>query len=224
MLLKNLRPAGDYDRFATETLAPWDLLFISRIRQIARGLKAGTLADIGTATAVVPVRLACDRAMAGWRFIGVDLDPTMLEEGVPRIRELGLADRIELQVGDAQALPFADGSLTMVVGRATLHHLPDKVASLREMYRVLEPGGVGLVHDMRRDAPQALLDRFTQMRAAANYPPTHVEEKVTLDEARALVEAAGLSGVATVSSSSSGISALGFEIYIKRAEKDGVAS
>jgi len=224
VLLKNLRPANDYDRFATEALAPWDLLFIARIRQIARGLRAGTLADIGTATAVVPVRLAGERAMAGWRFIGVDLDPTMLDEGVPRIRELGLADRIELQVGDAQALGFGDASLTMVVSRATLHHLPDKAASLREMYRVLEPGGVGLVHDMRRDAPQAMLDRFTQMRAASNYPPTHIEEKLTLDEVRALVIDAGLGEVTTVSSPSAGISALGYEIYIKKAEQAGAGS
>jgi len=217
MLLKNLRPATDYDRFATETLAPWDLLFIARVRQIARGMAAGTLADIGTATAVVPVRLAAEKAMAGWKFIGVDLDPAMLDEGVPRIRELGLADRIELQVGDAQALPFADASLTMCVSRATLHHLPDKALSLREMYRVIAPGGVGLVHDMRRDAPQSLLDRFTEMRAAANYPPSHVEEKLTLAEARQLVVDAGLADVAQVTSANGGISALGYEIYIQKA-------
>lgn len=75
MLLKNLRPADDYDRFANEALAPWDALFIARIRELARALLPGTLADIGTATAVVPVRLAADPAMAQWRFVGVDLDP-----------------------------------------------------------------------------------------------------------------------------------------------------
>ncbi|HET9623987.1 MAG TPA: class I SAM-dependent methyltransferase [Kofleriaceae bacterium] len=224
MLLKNLRPANDYDRFANETLAPWDLLFIGRVRQIARGMQPGTLVDIGTATAVVPVRLAAEKVMAGWRFIGVDLDPTMLDEGVPRIRELGLADRIELQVGDAQALPFADGSLAMSVSRATLHHLPDKALGLREMYRVLQPGGVGLVHDMRRDAPQAILDRFTEMRAAANYPPSHVEEKLTLDEARAVVAEAGLADVAIVSSPNAGISALGYEIYIKKPAQPGAVA
>lgn len=216
MLLKNLRPASDYDRFATETLAPWDLLFMARIRQLARGLRPGTIADIGTATAVVPVGLASDKSLHAWRFLGVDLDPTMLEAGRPRIRECGLEARIELCVGDAQALPFADESLTMSVSRATLHHLPDKALSLREMYRVLEPGGVGLVHDMRRDAPQSLLDRFTQMRAASNYPPTHLEEKVTLEEARALVAEAGLAEVTTVTSPQSGLSALGFEILMKK--------
>jgi ubiquinone/menaquinone biosynthesis C-methylase UbiE len=216
MLLKNLRPANDYDRFATETLEPWDMLFVARIRQLARDMEPGALADVGTATAVVPVRLAADPAMADWHFIGVDLDPAMLDEGVPRIEALGLAARIDLKVGDALALPFEDDVLAMVVSRATLHHLPDKALSLTEMHRVLRPGGIGLVHDMRRDAPQALLDRFTQMRAAANYPPTHIEEKITLDEARVLVAAAGLEACATVFSPNAGLGAMGFEILIKK--------
>ncbi|WP_308142393.1 class I SAM-dependent methyltransferase [Burkholderia pseudomallei] len=216
MLLKNLRPADDYDRFANEALAPWDALFIARIRELARALPPGTLADIGTATAVVPVRLAADPAMAQWRFVGVDLDPAMLDEGVPRIARLGLAGRVALKVGDALALPFDDASLSMVVSRATLHHLPDKALSLAEMFRVLRPGGVGVVHDMRRDAPPALLERFTQMRAAANYPPTHLEEKVTLDEARELVAAAGLAEHASVTSPPFGLGALGFEILLTK--------
>jgi ubiquinone/menaquinone biosynthesis C-methylase UbiE len=216
MLLKNLRPAQDYDRFATEALEPWDMLFVARIRQLARDMAPGCLADIGTATAVVPVRLAADPAFADWRFVGVDLDPAMLDEGRPRIEALGLAARIELKVGDALALPFEDGALSMVVSRATLHHLPDKTRSLIEMFRVLRPGGIGLVHDMRRDAPAALLERFTQMRAAANYPPTHLEEKVTLDEARALIADAGLAAHASVYSPPSGLGSMGFEILLEK--------
>src|SRR6187399_803621 len=40
-LLKNLRPADEYDHFATVTLEPWDLLFVARIRQLARELPPG---------------------------------------------------------------------------------------------------------------------------------------------------------------------------------------
>ncbi|POZ62797.1 class I SAM-dependent methyltransferase [Chromobacterium alticapitis] len=216
MLLKNLRPADEYDRFASQALEPWDVLFVTRIRQLARGMAPGALVDIGTATAVVPVRLAADPVFKDWRFIGLDLDETMLDGGRPRIAELGLDGVIELKVGDAQNLPFADDSLAMAVSRATLHHLPDKLKSLTEMYRVLQPGGIGLVHDMRRDVSPALLEKFTQMRAAVGYPPTHVEEKVTLDEARALVAEAGLADCCAVSSPSAGLGALGFEILIRK--------
>ena len=118
MLLKNLRPADEYDRFASQALEPWDVLFVTRIRQIARDLPPGALVDIGTATVVVPVRLAADPVLKGWHFIGLDLDETMLEGGRPRIEALGLSDTIELKVGDALDLPFADNSLTMAVSRA----------------------------------------------------------------------------------------------------------
>jgi ubiquinone/menaquinone biosynthesis C-methylase UbiE len=218
MLLKNLRPADEYDRFAADVLEPWDLLFIARIRQLARGLAKGTIVDIGTATAVVPVRLAQDPQMNGWHIIGLDLDATMLEQGRPRIRELGLEQQITLEVGDGGALPYADGTLRMIVSRATLHHMPDKAGSLREMYRVLAPGGVGLVHDMRRDADAAVLQRFTEMRAQANYPPTHIEEKLTLAEARLLVQEAGLGERAAVQSARGGLASMGFEILLKKPE------
>jgi ubiquinone/menaquinone biosynthesis C-methylase UbiE len=215
-VLKNLRPADVYDRFASDVLQPWDLMFVARIRQLARELPVGIIVDVGTATAVVPVRLARDAVMNDWEIIGVDLDAAMLEQGLVRIREAGLESRIELRVGDGQALPFADCTLRMIVSRATLHHMPDKAASLREMYRVLAPGGVGLVHDMRRDASTEVLERFTRMRAQADYPPTHIEEKLTLAEARSLVEEAGLAAVSSVHGASAGLASLGFEILIKR--------
>ena len=79
MLLKNLRPADEYDRFAAQALEPWDVMFVTRIRQIARDLPPGALVDIGTATVVVPVRLAADPVLKGWHFIGLDLDETMQE-------------------------------------------------------------------------------------------------------------------------------------------------
>ena len=81
MLLKNLRPADEYDRFASQALEPWDVMFVTRIRQIARDLPPGALVDIGTATVVVPVRLAADPVLKGWHFIGLDLDETMLDGG-----------------------------------------------------------------------------------------------------------------------------------------------
>ena len=68
MLLKNLRPADEYDRFASQALEPWDVLFVTRIRQIARDLPPGALVDIGTATVVVPVRLAADPVLKGWHL------------------------------------------------------------------------------------------------------------------------------------------------------------
>ena len=161
-----------------------------------------------------PGLTSADIAQAAARFDDLD---GLVHAFLSHLRQaLGLSDTIELKVGDALDLPFADNSLTMAVSRATLHHLPDKVKSLTEMYRVLQPGGVGLVHDMRRDVAPDLLEKFTQMRASVGYPPTHVEEKVTLQEARELVIEAGLEHCTVVTSPRSGMGALGFEILIKK--------
>jgi SAM-dependent methyltransferase len=49
--------------------------------------------------------------------------------------------RIEWRLGDAASLPFPDVSFDVVVSQFALMYLPDRVASLREMWRILAPGG-----------------------------------------------------------------------------------
>ena len=80
---------------------------------------------------------------------------------------------------------------------------------------VQKAGNVDFTWD-GKDADGELLEKFTQMRASVGYPPTHVEEKVTLQEARELVIEAGLDHCTVVTSPSSGMGALGFEILIKK--------
>lgn len=52
---------------------------------------------------------------------------------------------IDLRRCDAERLPYDDGSFDLVTGHAFLHHLPEPRASLREIHRVLAPGGAVLV-------------------------------------------------------------------------------
>jgi len=53
-----------------------------------------------------------------------------------------LRDKISLYVGDAQRLPYRDGVLDAVFGFGVLHHLPDWRGGVREIARVLKPGGI----------------------------------------------------------------------------------
>jgi ubiquinone/menaquinone biosynthesis C-methylase UbiE len=53
-----------------------------------------------------------------------------------------LRDKISLYVGDAQELPYRDGVLDAVFGFGVLHHLPDWRRGVREIARVLKPGGI----------------------------------------------------------------------------------
>ena len=51
-------------------------------------------------------------------------------------------EKISLYVGDAQRLPYRDGVLDAVFGFGVLHHLPDWRGGVREIARVLKPGGI----------------------------------------------------------------------------------
>ena len=72
-----------------------------------------------------------------------------LEYQAERIAEsqqmLGTSPRLTLVQGDAMALPFADNAFSHVVCSEVLEHLPDDGAAMREIFRVLKPGGLLIV-------------------------------------------------------------------------------
>jgi ubiquinone/menaquinone biosynthesis C-methylase UbiE len=70
---------------------------------------------------------------------GIELSPEMAELGRRRGAELGR--QIDLQVGDAERLEFDDESFDTVVCTFGLCTIPDDVAAIREVKRVLRPGG-----------------------------------------------------------------------------------
>jgi ubiquinone/menaquinone biosynthesis C-methylase UbiE len=76
---------------------------------------------------------------SGRDITALDISPNMLERAVRRARDLGVD--VELVEGDAQALPFEDNSFDSVVTTFVFCSVPDPVQGLRELRRVLKPGG-----------------------------------------------------------------------------------
>lgn len=68
-----------------------------------------------------------------------DISPGMVEVAVRNGRGLGLD--VSGAPADAEALPYGDEEFDLVVGHAVLHHIPDVELALREVLRVLKPGG-----------------------------------------------------------------------------------
>ncbi|GAA4413005.1 class I SAM-dependent methyltransferase [Actinokineospora soli] len=68
-----------------------------------------------------------------------DLSPGMVEVALRNARGLGLD--VEGRVADAEGIPYEDESFDLVIGHAVLHHIPDVPAAMREVRRVLKPGG-----------------------------------------------------------------------------------
>ncbi|MFI6602870.1 class I SAM-dependent methyltransferase [Nonomuraea sp. NPDC050536] len=80
------------------------------------------------------------------RVTGLDPSPGMIEHARGRA-----PDNCDYVVGEAQALEFADGSFDLVVSTLAVHHVPPgaRGAAVREMFRVLRPGGKLLIAETR---------------------------------------------------------------------------
>jgi ubiquinone/menaquinone biosynthesis C-methylase UbiE len=68
-----------------------------------------------------------------------DLSPGMVEVAKRNAHNLGF--EVEGRVADAERLPYDDDTFDIVIGHAVLHHIPDLDQSMREILRVLKPGG-----------------------------------------------------------------------------------
>lgn len=74
---------------------------------------------------------------------GVDLTERAIEHTRSRFQLLGL--RSELQVADAEALPFDDDDFDLVYSWGVIHHSPNTAQAVREIHRILQPGGIAKV-------------------------------------------------------------------------------
>lgn len=88
---------------------------------------------------------------------GITLSPVQANRATERALALGLGDRVQFQVADALAMPFADQSFDLVWSMESGEHMPDKQQFLQECYRVLKPGGKFLMATWcHRPTPPAL--------------------------------------------------------------------
>jgi ubiquinone/menaquinone biosynthesis C-methylase UbiE len=99
------------------------------------GTRGLDVLDVGCGQGIDVARYA----QAGANVTGVDITPRHVELAIHHLEGLGLDARIV--PGDAERLPFDDTSFHRVSSNGVLHHTPDMPAALREVLRVLRPGG-----------------------------------------------------------------------------------
>lgn len=137
------RDATSYDAlteqfdFFTERLSS---PLAARMVSLAEITPSDSVLDIGTGTGVVALQ-AAKRIGPGGKVTGIDLSEGMLATAEAKAEKLGLAEKVKFSRMDAEKLEFPDESFEAVVSLFALLHFPDPLTALKEIYRVMKPGG-----------------------------------------------------------------------------------
>jgi demethylmenaquinone methyltransferase / 2-methoxy-6-polyprenyl-1,4-benzoquinol methylase len=124
----------------------WRRFLVSRLEV---GPDARVL-DVATGTGAVALELV---RRYGCSVVGIDRSPEMLAVARPRIAADELGASIELLEGRAETLPFADASFDALTVTYLLRYVDDPAATIRELARVVRPGGT--VASLEFGVPQA---------------------------------------------------------------------
>ena len=114
-----------------------------------------TVCDVGTGTGI----LAREVAQLGLRVIAVDHSLRMLEAARERLASDAITS-VELRRGEAHALPLGDAEVDAALAHMVLHYVPQPAEALREMARVVKPGGVVVVVDFVRHEAEWMRDEL----------------------------------------------------------------
>ena len=111
--------------------------FAARQLELASGAQG---LDLGAGTADLSIAVI-RRSPPGVRMIGMDITEAMLERGRVKVARMGLQDQIDLRLGDAEQIDLPDNSVDGCCSAFTARNLTDLRQGLREMLRVVRPGG-----------------------------------------------------------------------------------
>lgn len=177
----------EYGRLASTYDRKWrTYVDVSTRETMARipGYAAGRVLDVGCGTGILLERMG--RNGAGTLLAGLDPVFGMLRVAWSRLR--GVAS---LATGRAESLPFRDETFDTVISCSVLHYVDDPPSALREVARVLVPGGHMVLTDWCADfLPIRLLSLYLRIRRR---PLHHVYRA---GELRRLLEGSGFQSVA----------------------------
>jgi len=131
--------APDYDRMNSILSFYMHKLWRRFAMKKMRVKKGDTALDVCCGTCDWTIALA--KASKTGKIIGLDFSQNMLNVGAEKVKRLGLDRQIELIHGNAMHLPFPDHTFDHVTIGFALRNVPDLLQVLREMKRVVKPGG-----------------------------------------------------------------------------------
>jgi ubiquinone/menaquinone biosynthesis C-methylase UbiE len=140
--------------------APHPLITRPRLREILAPAPGERILEVGPGTGYYALPVASWLAPDGSLAI-FDLQQEMLDHTMRRAQEHGMAN-INPGRGDAQDLPYADDSFDAAYLVTVLGEIPDQVQALRELARVVKPGGRVVVGELMGDPHVVTLKKLTE--------------------------------------------------------------
>jgi ubiquinone/menaquinone biosynthesis C-methylase UbiE len=159
---RNPSPLSYGQRFFLDLPRPF--LRTAELRRLLVPAPGQRLLEVGPGTGFYALDVACWIAPAG-RLDVLDVQQAMLIETMRRADQRGLANIVPTR-GDARALPYPDAAFDAAYLTGVLGEVPDKDAALREVRRVLKPGGRLVVGESQPD-PHMVPLAWLRERAAA---------------------------------------------------------
>ena len=184
--------AAEYDAMDHATV---NARFVADFLTMHGPCRGGTLLDVGTGTARIPIELA---GVDPWaRILGADLAEHMLAVASRNVARACLERRIELDQVDAKGLPYLNARFEAVVSNTIIHHVPRPEFVLLEILRLVAAGGTVFVRDLVRpdaaDQVTALVDLYTkgESPSARALFEASLHAALTLAEIRAMLVTLG---------------------------------
>jgi demethylmenaquinone methyltransferase / 2-methoxy-6-polyprenyl-1,4-benzoquinol methylase len=140
-----------------------DLSWRRRALALARLGEGGRALDVGTGTGDFALALLA-RSPRSATVAGVDISPGMLAVAERRAARAGIGTRYQRLLASAESLPFADGSFDVAVAGFVIRNVGDIPGALREIRRVLRPGGRLVILDLHTP-PNPILRRLYRSHA-----------------------------------------------------------
>ncbi|MEZ0372984.1 MAG: bifunctional demethylmenaquinone methyltransferase/2-methoxy-6-polyprenyl-1,4-benzoquinol methylase UbiE [Candidatus Sericytochromatia bacterium] len=138
------RIAGRYDLINRTLSMGIDISWRKQLTRMLPPRPGLRVLDLATGTADVPLTLCAETADVT-EVVGMDLSEGMLAIGADKVAAACRQAQIRLEVGDAMLIPAPEQSFDAVTIAFGIRNVPDVSQTLREMLRVLNPGGYGLV-------------------------------------------------------------------------------
>lgn len=176
-----------------EEAVPLSYVTITLLRRIAREVAVGagtTILDLGCGRGGLGLWVARE---TGASLVGVDLSNVAVEHAAQRAKDFNVGDRARFEVGDLTALRFAEGTFDGAMSVDVFWMVSDKWAALREVARVLKPGGRFVFTNWDRDLsppglPPSLADYRPLLQETGFVVETYEERPEDEQKRRAIYE------------------------------------